>query len=284
MEQPRKVHRNHYFIINERLKLECLGFKQRFKELKQKIDEKRSNSTVPKSDQSNYLKNLYKKLEIHKKEHASLKRIHQSHIDINLEFQLEQQIKGLNNKLRLNIKENERLNRQKFFKKNKSEEIKSIFELEEELFEHKNLIQSLTEKNTQTNDLIDKTEERIKKLKEKYEELGQKIEPSRLVESEKKAKFEALENKLRVLQTNLNSKQKRLGMRIIDLEKLLKAFNMNYYTSKTKLFKRNQQTRLIEMSKSEILLGRAKTRSPKKDQLHPDVSFFYKPSISRLYY
>ena len=284
MEQPRKVHRNHYFIINERLELECLGFKQRFKELKQKIDEKRSNSTVPKSDQSNYLKNLYKKLEIHKKEHASLKRIHQSHIDINLEFQLEQQIKGLNNKLRLNIKENERLNRQKFFKKNKSEDIKSIFILEEELFEHKNLIQSLTEKNTQTNDLIDKTEERIKKLKEKYEELGQKIEPSRLVESEKKAKFEALENKLRVLQTNLNSKQKRLGMRIIDLEKLLKAFNMNYYTSKTKLFKRNQQTRLIEMSKSEILLGRAKTRSPKKDQLHPDVSFFHKPSISRLYY
>lgn len=284
MEYPKKAQRNHYLIINERLELEFSGFKQRFRELKQKIEEKRSSSTAPKSNPSNYLKNLYKKLEIHKKEHASLKNLYKSHKDMNLEFHLEQQIKGLNNKLRLVIKENERLNRQKFVKINQTEDTESIFVLEEELFKLKNLIQSLTEKNIQTSDLINKADEKIKNLKGKFEELGLKIEPLRLMESEKKEKFEALENKLKVLQVGLNSKEKRLGMRIIELEKTLKALNMEIFTSKTRMFKRNQQQRLIEMSKSEAILDRTKTRSPKKDQLHPDVSFFYKPSISRLYY
>ena len=56
------------------------------------------------------------------------------------------------------------------------------------------------------------------------------------------------------------------------------------FTLQTKLFKKNQQKRLIEMSESEMNLNKKRSKTKKKYEFNtPDVSFMYKPSINRLY-
>lgn len=277
-------HRNHYILINQRLETEYSAFKQQFQDLQNKLLEKRSSSTDPKINPRSYLQLLKKRLEIHKKDHSSLRNLVNTYKDVNLELQLEQQIKSLQEQLNFSKKENERLNRMKFISNNSFSSNNDFFAAEEEIFKLKSQIQVLTEKNRQTNDLIEKFEDKIMNLRPLYEELTQKIEPDKFIETEKEEKFKLLDCKLKVLQASFNSKKKRLLMRVNDLEKTLKALNYQIVSSNTKLFKRSQQKRLIEISKSEAMLNRSKTKSPAKDHLvHPDVSFFYKPSVSRLY-
>lgn len=270
--------------MNQRLEIEYSAFKQQFKDIQNRLLEKRSNSTDPKINPRSYLQLLKKRLEIHQKDYNSLRNLVETHKDANLELQLEQQIKLLQEKLNCTKKENERLNRLKFISNSQFSSNTDFFTAEDEIFKLRSQIQYLTEKNAQTNELIEKFEEKIMELRPLYEELRQKIEPAKFIETEKAEKFKLLDCKLRVLQASFNSRKKRLVMKVNDLEKTLKVLNHEIVASNTRLFKRTQQKRLIEISKSEAVLNRSSTKSPAKDHLlHPDVSFFYKPSVSRLY-
>ena len=67
-------------------------------------------------------------------------------------------------------------------------------------------------------------------------------------------------------------------------EKNLENMRKESFTLQTKLFKKNQQKRLIEMSESEMNLNKKRSKTKKKYEFNtPDVSFMYKPSINRLY-
>ena len=142
----------------------------------------------------------------------------------------------------------------------------------------------MKEKNEKTCLLIEKNEYKIKDLEMIYFELSRKLELNEVVTDEKNEQIELLNKKLKFVECSMNVNMKRMNLKISELEKELKVLVSENFSRKTKLFKKNQQKRLIEMSHSEAVLNKFHSRTPIIGRLnHVDVSFFYKPSVSRLY-
>lgn len=272
---------SYYQTANKQLEINCRAFKQQFERLKQKVSERKLSKSPTVTP--GFLDNIKKSLEGYQKEHNYLKSLIKNRDGLYTEMKLERHVKDLQEKLKKVEKENERLNRINFFQKERNLQLNND-DLDEEYSKIKALVQKNIEKNEINLGLIEKNEEKMRSLKPLYEKLLGKIEPMKIFDSELFEQMELLKKKLKFIETSFSNNVKRMTLRIIELDKQLKALENEHFKRKTKLFKRNQQKRLIEMSHSEAVLTKYKSRTPTVEKLNRvDVSFFYKPSVSRLY-
>ena len=238
---------------------------------------------TPNSCNDSYIRNVKKHLSIYKKDYESLHSLIKLRENNNKEIALERDNNLKEEILKTLLKENERLNRLNYYQKF-SENNNYILDAEKKIDKITTLIDNIQKSNENTNNLILFYLEKIETLKAKYSLLSQTEEPEIFLNKEKEEKFNLLTKKLKILQDSKKSSINKQIYKIKELQNSLDQLQKEQYKIRTKLFKNGQQQRLIEMSQSEIILEKYRSKTPNKNNLfHPDVNFMYKPSVNRLY-
>ena len=98
-------------------------------------------------------------------------------------------------------------------------------------------------------------------------------------------KANALSNKLKIIQNSWKSNAVKMENIIKEYEHQLKQCDDKATKVKTKIFKQDQQRRLLDMSHDDYINMKREgiQVSDTPDIYHPDVSFLYKPSVKALY-
>jgi hypothetical protein len=229
------------------------------------------------------LENLSKQCLIYAAEEKSLRQ-KMSSISVENEIQLSEKVEKLKEKLELLVKENKRLNLNgghglpPLSKSTDTEE-----SLTRDLKFHKKNLSTIEEnlKNIQekTNNDISKSQE----LEKEYEKLKNLVGDCK-AESDSKP-FEDLSKKLKILTSSWKSNVLKMENIIKEKEGQLKLLQEQKTQINSKIFKQDQQRRLLDMSHDDMfnLKNSGAHLGDNPDIYHPDVSFLYKPSVKALY-
>ncbi|CAG9323074.1 unnamed protein product [Blepharisma stoltei] len=204
--------------------------------------------------------------------------------DIDIEYKLEIQIRELKKQLESLRKENERLN-------------KLTLQAKEAPVIAQNPENELLKEINQLNKEIDKTDSKITKNEKMQEELAQKI-PTLESKSyklltklgkykerndEKAKKFDDMNKKLTIISNSWKSNVAKYQQIIKEMEQEEGQIRERFVGIKTKVFKKDQQMRLLHMTRDELISMRSSPDKPDDGMFRPDVNFLYKPSVNALY-
>ena len=282
--QKSDYERRMFTELNFKLEKDCKVLRDNYENIRKKFSEKILKSVSPVILDKSFEGNVKKNLEIYEKEFKSLKKIVKKRDIPNILINTQASNKILQQKLDFLIKENERLNKNKFSCHSSENLNTCIGDLEAEIEKFEFLIEKSEEKFEYNQNSIKNTETRLSQLKSEYENLITQIEPIKIISKEKSEILALLLKKHKILKTSFKNSVWKHTEKIKDLEKNLENMRKESFTLQTKLFKKNQQKRLIEMSESEMNLNKKRSKTKKKYEFNtPDVSFMYKPSINRLY-
>ena len=133
--------------------------------------------------------------------------------------------------------------------------------------------------------LMKNYQSKIESLRVKYSKIERIKAKDASIGNEKYGRIELLNQQLMIVKGAKKSVITKSIYRIKELEKELEESQKQEHRIRTKLFKINQQKRLIDMSHNDFALDQFRSKTPNRhDLFHPDVSFLYRPSINRLYH
>lgn len=124
--------------------------------------------------------------------------------------------------------------------------------------------------------------QKITNLESKHAEL-QRQAPSLRSENQFKLVFEELTKKLKILETSSKTNKVKLESKIRDQELELKSLQDQETQLQTKIFKQNQQKRLLLISQNDYSLRKSQGIRESSPGRQPLIDFLYKPSIKSLY-
>ena len=229
------------------------------------------------------LDNLQKQISIYSKERAHLQSKIQT-LSLDNEINLEENIKKQEEKLALLVKENLKLNK---FGNFNLPPITKTMESEEDLLREIKIFQKSISGLEET---IKNQSEKLKNESEKSLELEKKFDELKKNAGDVKTEnissvYNGLKKKLQVLMNSWKSNVQKMENIIKENENSLKVMNEKVTQIKTKLFKQEQQKRLLEMSHDDYnnMKKQGLFISNTPDTYHPDVSFLFRPSVKALY-
>ena len=243
----------------------------------------RSQSPTPATSKPR-LQNILKQVTIYSKEKASLTS-KVTNISLNHELDLVDKIKILEEKLALLVKENLRLNT---FRTHGLPPIAKIHnESEEDLQREMKFLQ----KNiAAVEDAIRAQAEKFKAEQERNLELSNTFESLKRNTAEIRQdnlsnKANALKNKLKIVQNSWKSNVLKMENMAKECENQLKLLQDKETKVRSRIFKQDQQRRLLEMSHDDYkhMKREGLQISDTPDVYHPDAGFLYKPSVKALY-
>ena len=211
-------------------------------------------------------------------------RLKVSNISVESEIQLAEKVEMLKEKLELLVKENKRLNLNgghnlpPLPKNNESEE-----SLQREIKFHRKNLTTTEEHLKATSEKINSDTARAQELEKEFQLLKVQVGEFKIESDTKPA--EDLNKKLKVMIGSWKSNIAKMENIIKEKEGQLKLLQEQMTQINSRIFKQDQQRRLLDMSHDEMFnmknSGRHLGDNP--DIYHPDVSFLYKPSVKALY-
>lgn len=190
----------------------------------------------------------------------------------------------LKQKLNTLIKENKRLekspNRPVQSHPVTSNSTDSLFQ---EITYQRSKIRSIERAMDETKEKIKNCSEKFSALEKNHEKLLRKI--STFQSNNKFSQtFHELDKKLKAVQNAYKSSVVKLENIIKEKESEQKNLEAEQTRLNTKLFKQDQQKRLLEINQADYFMMKNNNGQGKLlDSFNPDVSFLYKPSIKALY-
>lgn len=272
--------------MNKRLRKEYSGARSKFDLLQRKCSEKQVWMSSPRTASSEYVRNLKKQLRIYEKERKSVRGLVKSVKSRGEKTDLIRENKEKQERIEKLIKENLRLNKKIENPLNSKVNYEYLIkDAEREISELTEKMNQIEKSRIQTDKLLKIHFETREYLEEKYDSLSKIPLPSPNLVNEQKIHFDLLSKKLKTLKTSRKTSRTKYLYHIKELEKDLESNTKTTYTLKTKIFKKNQQKLLINMSHDEISIKRSQSNFGKRRKIfNPDVSFMYNPSVKRLYY
>ena len=270
--------------LNKKIAKECSGFKKQYNRLVKKSSEREITtlSRCPSNDM--YIKNVRKQLGIYQRDYKSLRTLLKVNEDKDRRITLVEENQEKERYLKQLIKENERLNKLKYNCSINTDFVKTIEDAEDEAERLKRRIDKAEKGNKASEELIENYTEKCALLMIECSKLSEFCEPEQDLSKEKNENYELLTKKLSSLKINKKTLASKYEYKIKELEKELEVTTKQLHTLNTKVFKKNQQKRLIDMSQADLIIEKYRSKTPyRPDIYHPDVSFMYKPSCKRLY-
>ena len=124
--------------------------------------------------------------------------------------------------------------------------------------------------------------DKIIDLELKYAEL-QRQAPALRSENQFKLVFEELIKKFKILETSSKTTKVKLESKIREQEIELKSLQDQETQLQTKIFKQNQQKRLLFISENDYTIRKSQGIREISPIRQPNIDFLYKPSIKSLY-
>jgi hypothetical protein len=227
------------------------------------------------------LQSLMKKSLMYEKEEKVL-RSRMSFVSVDHEIELSNLNKDLKLKYENLLKENKRLSLLQV----SSPQLKQA-ETEESLFRE---IQILRTNIKSAEKILEETDFKLKIASEKLKDLEKLHEallsslPSSKSPSKNHPNLSDLQKKLKSSEILSKSTKSRLENKLREKENELKSLQDEEVHLRSKLFKQDQQKRLLQISENDYTIRKTmKIRHISPDIRHPDINFLYKPSIKALY-
>ena len=203
--QKSDYERRMFTELNFKLEKDCKVLRDNYENIRKKFSEKILKSVSPVILDKSFEGNVKKNLEIYEKEFKSLKKIVKKRDMPNILINTQASNKILQQKLDFLIKENERLNKNKFSCHSSENLNTCIGDLEAEIEKFEFLIEKSEEKFVYNQKSIKNTETRLSQLKSEYENLITQIEPIKIISKEKSEILALLLKKHKILKTSFKN-------------------------------------------------------------------------------
>ena len=203
--QKSDYERRMFTELNFKLEKDCKVLRDNYENIRKKFSEKILKSVSPVILDKSFEGNVKKNLEIYEKEFKSLKKIVKKRDMPNILINTQASNKILQQKLDFLIKENERLNKNKFSCHSSENLNTCIGDLEAEIEKFEFLIEKSEEKFEYNQNSIKNTETRLSQLKSEYENLITQIEPIKIISKEKSEILALLLKKHKILKTSFKN-------------------------------------------------------------------------------
>ena len=203
--QKSDYERRMFTELNFKLEKDCKVLRDNYENIRKKFSEKILKSVSPVILDKSFEGNVKKNLEIYEKEFKSLKKIVKKRDIPNILINTQASNKILQQKLDFLIKENERLNKNKFSCHSSENLNTCIGDLEAEIEKFEFLIEKSEEKFEYNQNSIKNTETRLSQLKSEYENLITQIEPIKIISKEKSEILALLLKKHKILKTSFKN-------------------------------------------------------------------------------
>ena len=203
--QKSDYERRMFTELNFKLEKDCKVLRDNYENIRKKFSEKILKSVSPVILDKSFEGNVKKNLEIYEKEFKFLKKIVKKRDIPNILINTQASNKILQQKLDFLIKENERLNKNKFSCHSSENLNTCIGDLEAEIEKFEFLIEKSEEKFEYNQNSIKNTETRLSQLKSEYENLITQIEPIKIISKEKSEILALLLKKHKILKTSFKN-------------------------------------------------------------------------------
>lgn len=230
------------------------------------------------------IENVLKQVQIYEKEKAFL-QAKISNLSLNRELDLTENIKNLNEKLTLLVKENLRLNTSPSH--NLPPLTRNSMETEEDLQRE---IKYFQKNISQVEETIKAQSQKIHSDQVKFSQLASTFEGLKKnapvsKQNNLRTKAGMLKKKLKIIKSSWKSNVLKMENQIKESENEQKSLVDQYTKLRSHIFKQDQQRRLLDMSHDDYrsMKREGLPISDTPDIYHPDVSFLYKPSVKALY-
>ncbi|CAG9313307.1 unnamed protein product [Blepharisma stoltei] len=131
--------------------------------------------------------------------------------------------------------------------------------------------------------MIDEYIEKIPGLEQKAEKLKGKLSLYKERNDEKVKKFDDMSKKFEIIMNSWKANVAKYQQKIKEMEEEESKIREKVIGIKTKVFKKDQQMRLLHMTRDELISMKNSPDKPDDGLFHPDVNFLYKPSVNALY-